>query len=143
MEQQNQLHPISEQPQTPQKSGSKMWILFVIVVIALGVGAYLLFVYNSNDTNNTNIPTNTTTNTAENSNREASTNSASVEVVSCNQGCVSQGYSKGECLSGGSGTGSGCDAAGGVQLHSIIDRDTDIPGCNFSAIGSWDECCCL
>lgn len=132
MEEQNQgqLQPTSEQPQVPQKLGIKLWIVIVIVVIVLGGGAYLLFIDNSSNSNNTNIPTNETTST-------------SVEVKSCNKGCVAQDYSKGECLSGGSGIGSGCDAAGGVQLHSIIDRDTEIPGCDFSSIGSWDECCCL
>jgi len=58
----------------------------------------------------------------------------------CYKRCQEAGFNRGECLSGGSGIGSGCKKAEGTQ---IFDRENLIPGCGFEAIGSWNECCCF
>jgi len=58
----------------------------------------------------------------------------------CYKRCQDAGFNRGVCLNGGSGTGSGCEQAGGTQ---IFDKKNPIPGCSFEAIGSWQECCCF
>jgi len=57
----------------------------------------------------------------------------------CLSRCLESGYKSGECLRSGSGTGSVCENMKGTN---IFDKDKPIPGCDFKAIGSWDECCC-
>ena len=69
-------------------------------------------------------------------------NSENSIIDNCNSRCKADGFSEGKCLSGGSGTGSGCEQANGTQVPSF-DRDNPILGCSREAIGSWDECCCF
>jgi len=57
----------------------------------------------------------------------------------CRTVCLDLGYRTSSCLRGGSGTGSECLRTGG---YNISKQDHIFMDCNFSAVGSWDECCC-
>lgn len=131
----------SQQPE--QEKNIKNVVIAVVLVIAAVLILLFIVVPQIRDGNSNAINTNTSAETNIVNNANAATNSAREKVASCNEGCLSAGYAGGECKSGGSGVGNVCDDTGTTKLKQILDADIEVLGCDFEAIGAWDECCCF
>jgi len=57
----------------------------------------------------------------------------------CQTRCLDLGYTRGECLAGGSAEEYANVCSTGVN---ITNQENPVPGCDFREIEVWDVCCC-